>query len=333
MTRTLSALAAISLATSVSPAAPSPERTEDGVEFTIGPDYADAPELNVEGGVPRGKVRTFTMHSKDSRIYKGIAKGKKGKVPYQRKVAVYVPEQIGKLKPAPFIIIQDGGWYRDVIPPVLDNLIHEERVPAMVAIMIDSGGGDAQGSQRGLEYDTVSDVYAKFVEKEVLPRVEKECGVRLTTDPEARATMGGSSGGAAAFTMAWFSPDLYRRVLTYSGTYVNQQWPVNRRTPHGAWEYHENLIPRAKRKPIRVWLQVSEQDNGHDRDDSSFHNWVRANRLMAAALKDKGYPYRFVFCEKAGHIDGRVTRQTLPGALEWLWKGYPDTPAASHPAP
>ena len=317
----LCALLAVSLA---------PWAAADDIE--IGPDYHDAPELRERGEVPKGEIRHFVMKSKDSRIYKGIAKGQRGKVPYERKVAVYIPQQLDRKKPAPFIIAQDGSWYHDVLPKSLNSLIHEERVPAMVAIMIDSGGGDAQGSQRGLEYDTLSDTYADFVEKEVLPRVEKECDLRLTTDPEARATMGGSSGAAAAFTMAWYCPERYRRVLSYSGTYCNQQSPVSRRTPHGAWEYHENLIPRSKRKPLRIWLHVSEQDNGHDRDDSSFHNWVRANRLMAEELKNKEYAYRFVFSRKSGHVDGRVTRQTLPGALEWLWKGYPETPAAEAPA-
>ncbi len=28
-----------------------------------------------------------------------------------------------------------------------------------------------------------------------------------------------------------------------------------------------------------------------------------------------------VFTVGAGHVDGRVTRQTLPGGLEWLWQG------------
>ncbi|MEK7953317.1 alpha/beta hydrolase [Luteolibacter soli] len=316
-------LAAACLATTLA-------RAED---LTIGPDYTDAPEMKAKDGVPKGKLVRFTMKSEDSKIYKGIAKGQKGKVPYERKVVVYVPEQLDKKKPAPFLIAQDGGWYVGQIPPALDNLINEKRVPAMVAILIDSGGGDAQGSQRGLEYDTVDDVYADFVEKEVLPRVEKEADVKLTKDPEARATMGGSSGGAAAFTMAWFRPDLYHRVLTYSGTYVNQQSPENRRTPHGAWEYHENLIPHSKPKPLRIWLEVSENDNGHDRDEASLHNWVMANQRMAAELKKKDYAYQYVFAKNAGHTDGKVTRQTLPGALEWLWKGYPDTPAATKPAP
>ncbi len=81
----------------------------------------------------------------------------------------------------------------------------------MIAISIGNGSGDAQGSQRGLEYDTMSGTYAEFVETEVLPRVEKECGVKLTKDPDGRATMGCSSGGSCAMIMAWYRPDLYRR--------------------------------------------------------------------------------------------------------------------------
>jgi enterochelin esterase-like enzyme len=75
----------------------------------------------------------------------------------------------------------------------LDNLIAQKRVPVMIAISIGNGSGDAQGSQRGLEYDTMSGRYAEFVENEVLPLVEKQTNVKLTKDPEGRATMGGSS--------------------------------------------------------------------------------------------------------------------------------------------
>jgi enterochelin esterase family protein len=45
------------------------------------------------------------------------------------------------------------------------------------------------------------------------------------THAESRrlATMGGSSGGACALIMARYHPELYRRVLAYSGTFINQQ--------------------------------------------------------------------------------------------------------------
>ena len=274
-------------------------------------------------GTPRGAVHEFTMDSADSKLYPGIAKNQPGTVPYQRRVAVYVPSQYVPGTPAPLLVIQDGLGYRSTVVPILDTLIQQRRLPVIVAVFINSGGGDAQGSERGLEYDTVSDTYARFVESEVLPRITADYHVTFTQDPDGRATMGGSSGGAAAFTMAWFRPDLYRRVLTYSGTYVNQQSPLNLASPHGAWEYHEHWIAQSPRKPLRVWLEVGEHDNGANRDEASLHNWVLANQRMAAALKAKGYPYRYVFAAGAGHVDSRVRRQTLPGALEWLWQGYP----------
>ena len=292
------------------------------VESVIGPDYADAPETKERDGVPKGEVREFTMDSNDSKIYKGIAKDKKGTVPYQRKVAVYTPAKHRSTQEMPFIIVQDGIDHRDVTSRTLDNLIEEKRVPPMVAVFINSGGGDSLGSQRGLEYDAVDGTYSKFVEIEVLPEISRRYRIKFTADPQGRATMGFSSGGAAAFTMAWFHPERYRRVLTYSGTYVDQQFPEDRQLPDGAWEYHGKLIERAPKKPLRVWLQVSEKDNGWDRDEASLHNWVMANERMAAALKKKGYPYRYVFAKNAGHTDGKVTRQTLPAALEWLWQGY-----------
>jgi enterochelin esterase-like enzyme len=292
-------------------------------EFIIGPNYTNAPELTIREDVPHGSLHVFAMNSEDSKIYPGIAKNRPGIVPYQRQVCVYVPRQYVAGTPAPFIVVQDGMGYMNQLPVILDNMIHDGCLPAMIAIMINSGGGDAQGSERGLEYDTLSDKYATFIETEVLPQVARECQVTLTHDPEGRATMGCSSGAAAAFTMAWFRPDWYHRVLSYSGTYVNQQSPTNPASLHGAWEYHEHLIPNRAPKPLRVWLQVGEQDNGYERDEASLHNWVLANQRMAAALKAKGYPYQFVFAKASRHCDGRVKNQTLPEALAWLWRGYP----------
>ncbi len=296
---------------------PSSGPLDDG-DFKIAPPYKDAPELTVKDGVPRGALHEFTMASEDSKTYPGLRGA------YKRKVAVYVPKQYKEGAAAPFLVVQDGMSYTGSVTKVLDNMIHDRRLPVMVAVFINSGGGDGKGSERGLEYDTLSEKYAVFVENEVLPRVEKECKVTLTKDPKGRATMGGSSGGAAAFTMAWYRPDLYRRVLTYSGTYVDQQSPKSNDTPHGAWEYHERLIPKSDAKPLRVWLQVGEKDNGYQRDEASLHNWVLANQRMAAALKAKDYHYRYVFSAGAGHVDRKVVNQTLPEALLWLWQGYPD---------
>jgi enterochelin esterase family protein len=307
--------------------------------FIIGPTHNPAPQSILLANVPQGIIYRFTIDSKESKIYPGIARepntfgtpdpANPAKLIvttshpalYTRQVAVYVPKQYVAGTAAPFIVGADGP--DNLLFTVLDNLIAEGKVPAMIAISIGNGSGDAQGSQRGLEYDTMSGLYAEFVENEILPLIESKCGVKLTKDPNARATMGGSSGGSCALIMAWYHPELYHRVLTYSGTFINQQWPYNPKTPEGAWGFHTTLIPKSRQKPLRIWMEVGDRDlyNPNIMRDG-MHDWVLANEEMAKALAAKNYQYQFVFARNAGHVDHKVKMQTLPEALEWLWRDY-----------
>jgi enterochelin esterase-like enzyme len=305
--------------------------------FIIGPTHKPAAEMSVRKDVPQGTIFNLTMKSSDSKMYPGIARDQgtfgspdpndpaklivKTSHPaaYTRRVAVYVPKQYEPGTEAPFIVGADGPDGN--LFKALDNLIAEKKVPVTVAISIGNGSGDAQGSERGLEYDTMSGKYAEFVESEVLPLVERECKVKLTKDPDKRATTGCSSGAACALIMAWYHPEWYHRVLSYSGTYVNQQWPSNPETPGGAWEFHRTLVPNSPPKPLRIWMEVGDRDllNPNSmRDD--MHDWVAANENLARELRKKGYHYQFVFARNANHCDGGVKQQTLPEALEWLWK-------------
>jgi enterochelin esterase-like enzyme len=315
-----------------------PAPNVDG-NFIIGPSHTAAPEMSGQNGLANGTLIEFTMTSSESKIYPGIARDPNtfGTVdpadparlvvttsrpaPYTRKVAVYVPKQYVAGSIAPFIVGADGP--DRLLFSALDALIPQHKLPAMIAISIANGSGDAQGSERGLEYDTMSGAYAEFVEKEVLPRVEAEAHVKLTKDPDARATMGASSGASCALIMAWYHPELYHRVLSYSGTFINQQWPYNPQTPHGAWEFHEHLIPGSPAKPLRIWMEVGDRDllNPNVMRDN-MHDWVLANENMAKALAAKGYHYQFVFARNAVHVDRAVREQTLPEALEYIWQGY-----------
>jgi enterochelin esterase family protein len=318
-----------------------PPANADG-NFIIGPTHNAASELSTHGDLTNGTVIEFTMKSSESRMYPGIARdpGTFGisdpsdpaklivttshPAPYARTVAVYVPKQYLPGSVAPFIVGADGP--DRLLFSALDTLIVQHKLPAMIAISIGNGGGDAQGSERGLEYDTMSGAYAEFVENEVLPLVEQRAHVKLTKDPEGRATMGASSGGSCALIMAWYHPELYHRVLTYSGTFINQQWPSNPQTPHGAWEFHEHLIPNNPAKPIRLWMEVGDRDlfNPNVMRDG-MHDWVVANENMAKVLAAKGYHYQFIFARNAGHVDRGVREQTLPEALEYIWHGYPSS--------
>jgi enterochelin esterase-like enzyme len=242
-----------------------------------------------------------------------------------REVNVYIPAQYVPGTAAPLLFCHDAMGMHDnkpapYLPTTLDNMIADKRLPVMVAVMV------MPSNQRSLEYDTVSGKFAEFVEAEVLPRVAKDYAITFSTDPNARATLGGSSGGAAALSMAWFHPELYRRVLVFSGTFVNlRNDPVA--APHGAWEYHENFIPKTTpNKPLRIWLEVGEKDNGAGGSNAGMGNWVLANLHMAQVLKAKGYPYQFIFAKEAGHVDRPVRAQTLAPALEWLWKDYQPAP-------
>jgi enterochelin esterase-like enzyme len=328
-----------------------PPTNADG-NFIIGPTHDaptnDAPaETSAHGGIPQepaipqeqGTEIEFTMNSSDSKIYPGIARDANTfgtldpadpaklvvttshPAPYSRKVTVYVPKQYVAGSVAPFIVGADGP--DQLLFSALDILIAQHKLPVMIAISIGNGGGDAQGSERGLEYDTMSGAYAVFVEREVLPLVEAQAHVKLTKDPDGRATMGGSSGGSCALIMAWYHPELYHRVLTYSGTFVNQQWPYNPQTPHGAWEFPEHLIPGSLVKPIRIWMEVGDRDflNPNLMRDN-MHDWVLANEHMAQVLAAKGYHYQFVFARNAGHVDRAVKQQTLSEALQYLWDDY-----------
>lgn len=357
---------------------------ESGAEgnFIIGPTHPVAPELAAQAGVPTGKVYGFTMSSNDSAVFNPgmirddpggclnasiftaqTAPGDKSNmlVPtahagiWTRAVDVYVPANYAAGTEAPFIVLGDGGpkgfFNEKMFFTILDNLIAQHRVPPMVAVSIGAGGQDAQGSERGLEYDSVSGAYAEFVENEVLPLVESHANVRLTKNPDGRATLGISSSGVAAFTMAWFHPELYHRVLAYSPTVVNQQWPHNPALPGGAWEYHSQwagppvanmsvegvtvsntdahfgspLISNSPAKPIRVWFETGDRDLFYPAASipDGMHDWVLADERLAKVLGDKGYHYQFLFARNAHHVDKATVQQTLPAALEWLWKGYP----------
>ena len=309
--------------------------------FVIGPEYVPAPELEVTAGVPKGTVQQFTIDSRETKIYNpGIARKQFGtvdpsnpktlivethEIDYRRQITVYIPAQHKKGSEAPFMICHDGpkGKPNMTLPHILDNLIHQKRIPPIILILIANGGGDAQGHQRGKEYDNMSGLFAEYIETEVIPRVENNYQLRLTKDPDGRAVMGSSSGGSASLIMAWFRTDLYRRVLTTSGTFVNQAWPFDPKYPDGAWGFHKTIIPESPKKPIRLFISVGDRDllNPNVMRDG-MHDWVEANHRMAKVLQAKGYEYQYLFCRNSGHGIRNAKAQFMPHAIEWVWNGY-----------
>jgi iron(III)-enterobactin esterase len=308
-------------------------------DYTVGPDYEIDPELTDRGN-PKGDLFEFEMPLRDSKIFPGTDATLDRRKPVRevRKIFVYVPAAYQDGTKAPLLVTLDGPSRLELVRNALDNLTiasdPERRLPAFIVIAVENGGSDGKGSQRGLEYDTMSDRFARFIYDEVLPAVltneeikAKYPNIAFTENPWGRAVMGCSSGGAAALTMGWFRPDLFRRLITYSGTFVDQQdddAAEEADYPLGAWEYHSSmkLIETAEKKPLRIFTHVAEHDNRANDPEETYHNWVMANQRTAAALKAKGYDYRYVFSRATKHCDRKVFEQTLADTLLWMWRGY-----------
>jgi enterochelin esterase-like enzyme len=319
--------------------AENPGSEGDG-EFIIGPEYKIARDLT-DLGNPKGKYFEFTMKLADSKIFPGNDKTLEPQnkpVRVERKIFVYVPAAYKDGTPAPYLIIHDGPGQMNLVRNALDNLTISKNpariLPAFIAIAVQNGGNDGKNSERGLEYDTMSDRLARFITEEVLPAVLANAEIRaaypklsFTKNPWGHAVMGCSSGGAAALTMGWFRPDLFRRIIAYSGTFVDQQdddAPEEAKYPLGAWEYHSGmkLIENSDKKPLRIFTHVSENDLRPNDLEETHHNWVMAGKRTNAALDAKGYHHRFLFSRGTAHCDKRVFEETLADTLVWLWRGY-----------
>jgi len=259
--------------------------------------YADQPELAEKPGVPKGKLTQ--QKPWESKIFPGT----------KRDWWIYVPAQYKDDQPACVMIFQDGHGYIGFVPTVFDNLIASGEMPVTVAVFINPGTG-AERNQRSIEYDTLSDRYARFLLEEILPEVEKT--VKLRHDPESRAIAGISSGGICAWTVAWERPREFRKVLSWVGSFTNI---ASGETRHEGGHNYEALIRKTPRKPIRVFLQ----DGANDLDNAN-GNWPLANQQMAKALEWSKYDYQFVYGQ--GFHSNKHGRAILPESLRWLWRDY-----------
>jgi enterochelin esterase family protein len=282
-------------------------RPRGGGELEV---YTNPPESKRQPGIPEGKLTQMPIWK--SKIYEGTV----------RNWWVYVPAQYDARKPAAVMIFQDGHSYKDFVPVVLDNMIAKGELPVSIAIFLAPGHkGETppesgwNGNNRSVEYDTVSNRYSQFIVDEILPEVGKSYSLRQ--DAAGRMVAGISSGGICAFSLAWFRPDQFHKVLSWVGSFTNLQggptgvaggntYPAIVRDRRG-WDQ------RGEPKPIRVYLQ----DGANDLDNKA-GSWPLANQDMARALAFGQYDFKFIFGN--GFHGDRHGRATLPDALRWLWR-------------
>jgi len=307
MNRKLFAIAAlVTLIATAAWAAP----TDD--VYLLGPDSAP------HEGVPKGKVIGPLTLASD--VFTNTT----------RHYWVYVPAQYDAKKPACLMIFQDGHFFvapdKDYrVPYVFDNLIYRREMPVTIGVFINPGHTPEQSessstnwgdtiNNRKLEYDELNDNYAKLIVNELLPALEKD--YNISKNPDDRAIGGASSGGICAFTVAWHRPDQFRKVISTIGSFT---------AIRGGHVYPE-LIRQSERKPIRIFLQDGLNDNrGRGRGTNTTYNatrdWHAQNRLMVAALTEKGYDVNY--CWGIGTHSNKQGGAMLPEMLRWLWRDYP----------
>ena len=262
-------------------------------------DYVLGIDSQPNPNTPKGKIEKSEWKSN---IFPGTV----------REMLIYVPAQYDGKTPAAVMIFQDGGSYANEkgqfrATVVFDNLIHKKEMPVTIGVFLNPGTVPSSNpkekgrSNRSFEYDTPSDQYATFLEKEILPEIEKKYNVRK--DAAGRALCGISSGGICAFTAAWERPDLFGKVLSHVGSFTNIR----------GGDVYPGMIRKTEKKPIRIFLQ----DGSNDLDNLHGH-WPLANRSMAASLKFAKYD--FVYVEGDGGHNGKHGGVILPESLRWLWR-------------
>ena len=270
-------------------------------QYIPGADYA------VRAGVPQGKVFTFTYQS--PHVLPGTT----------RRVRVYVPaEYIGDKPACVLIYLQDLPF---LVPRALDNLIYDHQIPTLMAIGVGPGTLDSRDppadprQDRSLEFDGMSDQFARFVLEELLPEIEHHktpdgLPIILSKDPNDRAVGGLSSAGTAAFTLAWTRPDAFRRVFIGIGTFVAMR----------GGDRYPALVRKMEPKPLRIFMQ----DGSNDELTSSLGeigDWWMGNQTMERALEFAGYQVEHIWGE--GTHDDRHMVTVFPDAMRWLWKDWP----------
>jgi enterochelin esterase-like enzyme len=277
--------------------------------------YHLGPDSLPEDGVPKGQVKgPFTL---PSQAYPGT----------QHTYWVYVPAQYDPSTPADLMVFNDGQAFMNPdgdlrAQNVMDNLIYRREIPVMIGVFINPGRTPEQPeanpkewgdrtTNRPTEYNTLDDKYARVVVDELLPALNKD--YNISKNPDDRGIGGVSSGGIAAFTVAWERPDEFRKVFTIVGSFTNIR----------GGNAYADIVMKSPKKPIRIFLQDGRNDlrSRPGADYDATRDWFFQNVRLVKSLTAQGYDVNYAFgMNKHG---SKMGGEILPEMLRWLWRDQP----------
>jgi len=289
---------------------PMPPGPDPNSQFRLGPDSMP------QEGVPKGEIRG--PYHLQSKAYPGT----------QHTYWVYVPAQYDPAVPTAIMVFQDGQAFKDPngdlrTQNVLDNLIYRRELPVMISVFINPGRTPEQVepspevgwgdgfTNRGVEYNTPDDKYARVITEELMPVINKE--YNISKDPEMHGIGGSSSGAIAAFAVAWERPNDFRKVLSNVGSFVDI---------HGGYVYADRVLASEK-KPLRVFLVDGRNDNRGQSADGHYdqtRDWFYQNVRMQQALTEKGYDVNYSWgIQRHGQ---KMLQTVFPEMMRWLWRDH-----------
>jgi enterochelin esterase family protein len=278
--------------------------------------YRLGPDSKPMDGVPKGRFAGPKIIP--SEVFPGT----------QHTYDVYIPAQYDPAQPAAVMIFNDGPAMKsepgDVqAQNVLDNLIFRREIPVMLGVFISPGRRPDQPeptpqdwgdrtSNRADEYNPPTDKYARVIVEELMPVLKKD--YNISPDPDLHGIMGSSSGGCAAFAVAWFRPNDFRKVITFVGSFTSIR---------GEYIYPE-LVAASERKPIRMFMQDGRNDNRRPGNPNG--DWFYQNVRLMKALTKQGYEVNYAW--GIGNHGQKQGGAIFPEAMRWLWR---DQPVSSDP--
>jgi enterochelin esterase-like enzyme len=284
----------------------------DGAKFGGSFDVpAYTPDSYARPGVPQGRLSEKLVQI--SKLYGGM----------ETNYWIYVPAQYDPAVPAALMVWQDGERYiaRNTeeicrlcpslyrLQEVTDNLIHDKKIPVIIHVFVSPGTLNGK-PLRSILYDTVADKYGQFLLEELLPEVYAKYNIRK--DAYSRAIQGQSSGGIAAFTVAFNHPESFSRVYTVVGSFVALQWKPGELDGGNIYPFK---VRREPKRNLRVWMNDGSEDQ-----EANSGSWPLQNIQLANSLKLKGYDFHFSFGGGSHHA--ALAASELPRCLTWLWRDY-----------
>jgi enterochelin esterase family protein len=286
----------------------------DKIKFPINefesPEAPPQPYYGERTNIDKGKVEKFTSNS--------------GMLDIERQILAYTPPNYSKDHiPYHFLILFDGILFeeRAKISETLNNLIADDKIPPLVAIMVENFI-PTNVALRSTEL-VPNPKFMGYIIDELLPLVRKK--YNITSDPNHSVIAGASLGSLAASFIAFKNPEIFSNVLSMSGAYgwypgadywiqrVNNIKDLERWWSEEDEKEEEWLIRRyaqSKKLPLKFYLDVGVLE---ENDPNQLFN---SNRHFRNVLKTKGYPISYV--EFLGGHDFVCWRGSIADGLIYL---------------